>query len=178
MRRGWRNRGWQVLPGLLVLLLLAGCEKQDFYKFNICRLALPGVENSGLRFHLLTQPDIDSKADSITLIYQILPDKIHYLYRGGGHLSDDIPLVGDGAPVFAHIITCQFAPAPTPGARVPLIGIKTSRFGVMPTSQLALLDRFWINRVGHTALNSFDTESRNATLPNVLDIGVKTAFGL
>lgn len=178
MGRGWPIRGWQILLGLLVPLLLAGCEKQDLYKFNVCRLALPGVENAGLRFHLLTRPDIDANADRITLIYQILPDSVPYRSDDEGVLSDNVPISGEGPPAFAHRITCQFARAQTPGARVPLTGIETSRFGVLPASQLALLDRFWINRVGRTALNSFDDQSRSATLPDVPDIGAKAAFGL
>ncbi|WP_085582505.1 branched-chain amino acid ABC transporter permease [Thalassospira mesophila] len=176
MGRGWSIRGWHILLGLLLPLLLAGCEKQDFYKFNICRLALPGVENSGLRFHLLTAPDINPSADTITLIYQILPDSVPYFGDNDGAISDNLPLAGEGPPAFAHSITCQFAPAKTPGLRVPLIGITTSRFGPLPDSQLALLDRFWINRVGPSALAFFDDASRTATLPNVADIGHDAAF--
>lgn len=176
MGRGWSIRGWQILLGLLLPLLLGACEKQDLYKFNICRLALPGVENTGLRFHLLTRPDIDKGSDTVTLIYQILPDSIPYHGDNDGALSDDIPLLGQGSPAFAHSITCQFARAASPGLRVPLIGVTTSRFGPLPDSQLTLLDRFWINRIGRSALQFFDDESRTATLPDVPDIGDKAAF--
>jgi branched-chain amino acid transport system permease protein len=176
MGRGWSIRGWQILLGLLLPLLLAGCEKQDFYKFNICRLALPGVENSGLRFHLLTRPDVDTSADTITLIYQILPDSVPYYGDNDGAISDNIPLTGGGSPAFAHSITCHFAPSKTPGLRAPLTGITTSRFGPLPDSQLVLLDRFWINRVGGSAMAFFDDESRTATLPDIADIGNKAAF--
>ncbi|WP_143182062.1 hypothetical protein [Thalassospira sp. TSL5-1] len=171
-------RGWQILPGLLLAPLLAGCEKHDIYKVDICRVALPGVENAGLRFRLLTWPDMDVANNRVTLIYQILPDSIAYHRANNSALSDNLPILGTGAPVFAHSITCQFSPAPSPDMQTSLIGIETSRFGPLPASQLALLNRFWINRVGQSALVAFEDESRSTTLANVSTRRIKTAFGL
>ncbi|RCK49934.1 hypothetical protein TH25_13100 [Thalassospira profundimaris] len=178
MGQGWIIRSWQILPGLLLALLLAGGEKQDMYQVDICRVALPGVENAGLRFRLLTWPDMDEAHNRVTLIYQILPDRIAYRHADDSVLSDNVPVLGEGAPAFAHRITCQFSPTPLSGAHAALVGIETSRFGPLPASQLALLDRFWINQVGQSALDSFDDENPGTALANIHDRRTKTAFGL
>ncbi|MDP2698656.1 branched-chain amino acid ABC transporter permease [Thalassospira sp.] len=149
---------------MLVLLLapmLGGCEDRDPYMFNICRLALPGIEEAGTKLHLITQLPDTGPGSNITLHYHLIPS-----------VTDDIPDTSQ-----THAITCFFASDAAPGARPALTGIETTRFGPVSTTHLALLTRFWLNRIGGEALASYDTQSLEAALPGY-DIGLKAAYGL
>lgn len=156
---------------LVMLVGLAGCTDRDDYRYDVCRIALPALEKSGAHIHLMTRPEDIPPGNSATLVYRLLPG------------SPDFPRPrnpdgSDAPPSIAHTITCHFAPATKPGARPELDGIETSRFGKTSVAHLALLSRFWVNRVGHSALQSYDRESLEAPLPVVPEIGLPAAFAV
>ena len=85
---------WRLLCLLPVLALgLAACTPDDPWNFNICRIALPGIEDDATKIRLLTRFDEVTDPATVTLNYQLLTDTT----------------ASQPTPPPIHSLTCHFA---------------------------------------------------------------------
>jgi len=151
------HRVFWLLP--LLAAILSSCAPRDPYQFNICRLALPGIEDEDKQIRLVTRFDETSDGNQITLRYQLL-------------VPGEIPLPSTET----HAITCHFEAATKPNTPTNLYAIETTRLGPVSDAHMALLKRFWIDRVGRTALQSYIDPESHGLRADVPDIGLPAAY--
>ncbi len=177
MHQRFRHRHvWNFLWLLPILAaVLSGCQKSDTWNYTVCRIALPGIEDTATKFRLLTRFDDITDPARITLHYQIIPT-IDQISTPKNDASSS-PITPQ-APLPIHSFTCLFSTPETPNDPARLIGIETSRFGDVSTAHLTLLNRFWLDRVGRAALDSYVDADQHGLLPNVQEVGSKFAYGL
>jgi len=155
----------------LMAIGLMACQPENPWNFNICRIALPGIEDDVSKIRLLTRFDEIEDPTHITLRYQILPDPS----------PSFIPKTHSSVPPTSlpiHRLTCQFAAAEMPNSPGILIGIETSRYGTISPTHLSILNRFWLDRVGSYALERYENADRHGLMANVPDIGSRLAYGV
>lgn len=139
--------------------MLVSCAPRDPYQFNICRLALPGIEDADKQIRLITRFDETSDGNAITLRYQLL-------------VPGETPMPSTET----HSITCHFETATSPNTPTNLHAIETTRLGPVSDAHMALLKRFWIDRVGRAALESYIDPENHGLRADVPDIGLPAAY--
>ncbi|MEE3046886.1 MAG: branched-chain amino acid ABC transporter permease [Pseudomonadota bacterium] len=150
---------------------LGACQPDDPWQFNICRIALPGIEDEAPKIRLLTRFDEITDQTRITLHYQIIPDNARTVPDKGPS-----PSAISSLPVYQ--MTCLFSHADKPNSPGTLIGIETSRFGPVSPTHLSILNRFWLDRVGRQALDRYENPDQHGLTPDVPEVSRDLAYGL
>lgn len=152
----------------LLAISLAGCQVENPWNFNICRIALPGIEDDAEKIRLLTRFDEISDQTHITLHYQIISGQDASAVTG----STPEP----ASPI--HSLTCVFSASEKPNTPGILIGIETSRFGPVSPTHLSILKRFWLDRVGRAALDHYENPDQHGLIADVPEIGSNLAYAI
>lgn len=153
---------WRLLCLLPVLAAgLTGCTPDDPWNFNICRIALPGIEDDATKIRLLTRFNEITDPATVTLNYQLLTDTT----------------ASRPTPPPIHSLTCHFTIPDRPNMPGQLIGIESSRYGVISPTHLSILNRFWLDRVGRAALDRYENVDQGLHI-DVPEINSDLAYGL